>query len=269
MSATLQVVHRLSPCDESDANRGRTEDQGGPVAWGTSRTCLTSHDLIRLGAAPPAQRRGGGGLSASAGAVEKAAESRSGHQHRHARARAARDRDRDERPALEASIRSDLSSGATPRRGDERTRISLARSECAGTRGSIGGRSCSFTGCKLRDPHRLLSNDGGETRLRGEKILIATGSSPVATAGVPVREERVHDGRDFELTRTGASRLGVGVTERVAGTFAEVGVEHLVDGRDTLCISDARARVRWRRVGQRGAPHFNGKSAAPRAMRRA
>ncbi len=75
--------------------------------------------------------------------------------------------------------------------------------------------------------------------LRGEKILIATGSSPLRPPEFPFEHPRVHD--SDEILEIGAlpknsrgGRRGRGRSE-YAGTFAALGVEvHLVDGRDSL-----------------------------------
>jgi NAD(P) transhydrogenase len=78
-----------------------------------------------------------------------------------------------------------------------------------------------------------------DTLLRGEKILIATGSSPVRPAEFPFEHPRVHD--SDEILEIGAlpkslAVVGAGVIgAEYACTFAALGVEvHLIDGRDTL-----------------------------------
>jgi NAD(P) transhydrogenase len=75
--------------------------------------------------------------------------------------------------------------------------------------------------------------------LRGEKILIATGSSPVRPAEFPFEHPRVHD--SDEILEIGAlpnslAVVGAGVIgAEYACTFAALGVEvHLIDGRDAL-----------------------------------
>jgi NAD(P) transhydrogenase len=77
------------------------------------------------------------------------------------------------------------------------------------------------------------------TLLRGEKILIATGSSPVRPAEFPFEHPRVHD--SDEILEMGAlpkslAVVGAGVIgAEYACTFAALGVEvHLIDGRDAL-----------------------------------
>src|SRR5664279_5046526 len=78
-----------------------------------------------------------------------------------------------------------------------------------------------------------------DTLLRGERILIATGSSPVRPAEFPFDHSRVHD--SDEILEIGAlpktlAVVGAGVIgAEYACTFAALGVEvHLIDGRDSL-----------------------------------
>jgi NAD(P) transhydrogenase len=78
-----------------------------------------------------------------------------------------------------------------------------------------------------------------DTFLRGEKFLIATGSSPVRPAEFPFEHPRVHD--SDEILEIGAlpkslAVVGAGVIgAEYACTFAALGVEvHLIDGRDAL-----------------------------------
>jgi len=78
-----------------------------------------------------------------------------------------------------------------------------------------------------------------DTLLRGETILIATGSSPVRPAEFPFEHPRVHD--SDEILEIGAlpktlAVVGAGVIgAEYACTFAALGVEvHLIDGRDAL-----------------------------------
>ena len=87
------------------------------------------------------------------------------------------------------------------------------------------------------DPHTVRV--GSETLLRGEKILIATGSSPVRPPEFPFEHPRVHD--SDEILEIGAlpktlAVVGAGVIgAEYACTFAALGVEvHLIDGRDSL-----------------------------------
>jgi NAD(P) transhydrogenase len=90
------------------------------------------------------------------------------------------------------------------------------------------------------DPHtiRVLA-EGAETLICGEKILIATGSSPMRPAEFPFEDARVHDSDQIlelaampkKLAVIGAGVIG----SEYAGTFAALGIEvHLIDGRDVL-----------------------------------
>jgi NAD(P) transhydrogenase len=78
-----------------------------------------------------------------------------------------------------------------------------------------------------------------DTLLRGERILIATGSSPVRPPEFPFEHLRVHDSDEIleigllpkTLAVVGAGVIGA----EYAGTFNALGVEvHLIDGRDSL-----------------------------------
>lgn len=85
---------------------------------------------------------------------------------------------------------------------------------------------------------RILS-EGVETIIRGDKILIATGSSPLHPPEFPFEDDRVHDSDEILKLTTMPKKLvviGGGVIgSEYAGTFAALGVEvHLVDGRDML-----------------------------------
>jgi NAD(P) transhydrogenase len=78
-----------------------------------------------------------------------------------------------------------------------------------------------------------------DTLLRGEKILVATGSLPVRPAEFPFEHPRVHD--SDEILEIGAlpktlAVVGAGVIgAEYACTFAALGVEvYLIDGRDSL-----------------------------------
>ena len=80
---------------------------------------------------------------------------------------------------------------------------------------------------------------GPETWLRGERILIATGSSPVRPPEFPFEHPRVHD--SDQILEIGAlpkklAVIGAGVIgAEYACTFAALGVDvHLIDGRDSL-----------------------------------
>ncbi len=99
-----------------------------------------------------------------------------------------------------------------------------------------------FTGtASFVDPHtiRIIGANGAETILRGEKILIATGSSPRRPPEFKFEDDRVHDSDEILLLKEMPKKLvvvGGGVIgSEYAGTFAALGVEvHLVDGRETL-----------------------------------
>ncbi len=103
-------------------------------------------------------------------------------------------------------------------------------------------RVVRFTGhASFADPHtiRVVGADGAETLLRSEKILIATGSSPLRPLEFPFDDDRVHDSDEILQLAAMPKKLvviGGGVIgSEYAGTFAALGVEtHLVDGRDTL-----------------------------------
>jgi NAD(P) transhydrogenase len=100
----------------------------------------------------------------------------------------------------------------------------------------------SFEGeASFVDPYtvRVVAADGGQVLLHGERILIATGSSPARPPNLPFGDPRVHDSDEIlaitELPRT-IVVVGAGVIgSEYACTFATIGAEvHLVDGRDTL-----------------------------------
>lgn len=90
------------------------------------------------------------------------------------------------------------------------------------------------------DPHTLrVIADGSETMLRGEKILIATGSSPLCPPEFPFADNRVHDSDEIlQLTAMPKKLVVIGggvIGSEYAGTFAALGIEvHLVDGREVL-----------------------------------
>jgi len=78
-----------------------------------------------------------------------------------------------------------------------------------------------------------------DTLLRGERILIAIGSSPVRPPEFPFEHPRVHDSDEIleigllpkTLAVVGTSVIGA----EYAGTFNALGVEvHLIDGRDSF-----------------------------------
>jgi len=80
---------------------------------------------------------------------------------------------------------------------------------------------------------------GGETLLRGKKIVIATGSSPLRPPEFGFEDDRAHDSDEILMLKAMPKILvviGGGVIgSEYAGTIAALGVEtHLVDGRDSL-----------------------------------
>ena len=110
------------------------------------------------------------------------------------------------------------------------------------------------------DPHTVRV--GPDTLLRGEKILIATGSSPVRPAEFPFEHPRVHD--SDEILEIGAlpktlAVVGAGVVgAEYACTFAALGVEvHLIDGRDSLLgFLDREISENIERAMTAGGVHF-------------
>ena len=91
------------------------------------------------------------------------------------------------------------------------------------------------------DPHTLRVSGGGsgDQVLRGEKILIATGSSPFRPPGFAFEHPRIHDSDEIltldHLPETLAV-IGAGVIgSEYACTFAAMGCKvSLIDGRDSL-----------------------------------
>jgi NAD(P) transhydrogenase len=119
----------------------------------------------------------------------------------------------------------------------------VAAAERARTEARLDLRKVTrFTGhASFVDSHtiRVVGTDGDEVILRGEKILIATGSSPLRPPEFPFEDERVHDSDEIlELTEMPRKLAVIGggvIGSEYAGTFAALGVEvHLVDGRDVL-----------------------------------
>jgi NAD(P) transhydrogenase len=91
------------------------------------------------------------------------------------------------------------------------------------------------------DPHtvRVSSAYGSVTTLRGEILLIATGSSPFRPPEFPFEHPHVHDSNEIleigtlprVLAVVGAGVIGC----EYASTFAALGTEvHLIDGRESL-----------------------------------
>ena len=91
------------------------------------------------------------------------------------------------------------------------------------------------------DPHtiRVVADGGVETLVHGEKILIATGSSPLRPPAFYFEDDRIHDSNEILELKVLPKKLvviGAGVIGcEYAGTFAALGTEvHLIDGRDIL-----------------------------------
>ena len=104
------------------------------------------------------------------------------------------------------------------------------------------------------------NSDAGEVLLRGDKILLATGSSPVHPPGFPFEHDRVHDSDEvLQLERLPRSMavVGAGVIGcEYACTFAALGTKiWIIDGRDELLpfldreISSALEAAMRRRLG--------------------
>jgi NAD(P) transhydrogenase len=91
------------------------------------------------------------------------------------------------------------------------------------------------------DPHtiQVVRLTGEELALEGDKILVATGSSPIRSPEFPFDDERVRDSNQILELKTLPRRLaiiGAGVIgSEYACTFAAIGTEvHLIDGRHEL-----------------------------------
>lgn len=93
------------------------------------------------------------------------------------------------------------------------------------------------------DPHTVRvahpSPPGGHTDLRGDKVVIAIGSTPVRPGVFPFNHPRVHDSDELLYITTiprSLAVVGAGVIgSEYACMFAALGVRvHLIDGRDTL-----------------------------------
>jgi NAD(P) transhydrogenase len=94
---------------------------------------------------------------------------------------------------------------------------------------------------KFVDPHTLSISqpDGSERQISAEKILIATGSSPLRPPEFHFEHPRIHDSNEIldiielpaKLAVIGAGVIGA----EYASTFAALGVEvHVIDGRAEL-----------------------------------
>jgi NAD(P) transhydrogenase len=91
------------------------------------------------------------------------------------------------------------------------------------------------------DPHtiRIVGPAGAEQLIHGDKILIATGSSPLRPKEFSFEDDRVHDSNEIlELKALPKKLIVIGggvIGSEYAGTFAALGAEvHLVDGRGSL-----------------------------------
>jgi NAD(P) transhydrogenase len=117
---------------------------------------------------------------------------------------------------------------------------------------------------RFHDPHTVYVQRPGadDLLLYGERILVATGSSPQRPAIFPFEDPRVYDSDEIlELERlpqrlavVGAGVIGI----EYASTFAALGAEvHVVDGRDQLLsfldaeVSRALAAVLQEQLGIR------------------
>lgn len=141
-------------------------------------------------------------------------------------------------PCLELSIKADatLASLTHQRTAVER----LVRSEWESRFVERGVTTC-FGRATFRDAHTITieSPGAGITTLHGERIMIATGSSPARPPGFDFAHARIHDSNEIlditvlpkQLAVVGAGVIG----SEYACTFAALGVEvHLIDGRDQL-----------------------------------
>ncbi len=86
---------------------------------------------------------------------------------------------------------------------------------------------------------RVARSDAPEVWLRGEIVLIATGSTPFRPPEFPFADDRVHDSDELlhlQALPTRLAVIGAGVIgSEYACTFAAMGVEvHVVDGRESL-----------------------------------
>jgi NAD(P) transhydrogenase len=99
-----------------------------------------------------------------------------------------------------------------------------------------------YTGtATFADPHTVHVNgtDGNVAVLRGDHLLIATGSSPFRPPELPFEHPRVHDSNEIleiETLPRVLAVVGAGVIGcEYASTFAALGTQvHLIDGRESL-----------------------------------
>lgn len=106
---------------------------------------------------------------------------------------------------------------------------------------SRSGVTCFQGSASFVDPHtvRVTTDDGGDVHLRGDQIIIATGSQPWRPPEFPFADDRVHDSDELLKIDVLPKRLvvvGAGVIgSEYASTFAAMGVEtHVVDTREVL-----------------------------------
>jgi len=121
----------------------------------------------------------------------------------------------------------------------ERTVSSMERDRLTAQMKDLGVEVVTGAG-RFVDPHTLAVPDGGTPRLlRGETIVIATGSSPVRPAVFPFEHPRIYDSDEI-LSLDGMPKslavIGAGVIgSEYACTFAALGIEvYVVDGRSVL-----------------------------------
>jgi NAD(P) transhydrogenase len=105
----------------------------------------------------------------------------------------------------------------------------------------LRGVTCFQGDASFADAHaiRIVGPGGAEKLIHGDKILIATGSSPLRPPEFPFGDDRVHDSNEILQLKSLPKKLlviGGGVIgSEYAGTFAALGTEvHLVDGRASL-----------------------------------
>lgn len=142
----------------------------------------------------------------------------------------------------------------------------------------LGVRRLRGTGSFV-DAHTIAvaAPDEPELRLRAERVLIATGSSPARPPGFPFEHPRVHDSNEIleiEAMPSSLAVVGAGVIgAEYACTFAALGVEvHLIDGREALfpfldadlsatlhsAMLDAGVRFHWKEKIVRCTPGADG-----------
>jgi len=98
-----------------------------------------------------------------------------------------------------------------------------------------------YGAASFHDAHTLnvIGRDGAVSQVRGDYVMIATGSSPVHPPGFDFTHDRIHDSNEILEIKVLPKKLavvGAGVIgSEYACSFAALGVEvHLIDGRDSL-----------------------------------